>query len=185
MNGIIGASGVGVGVHTNAPPELELPNVGVVGIEMNTDGDIFTGRTEIPHDLNRRHPIGVRLKYATESADSADTMQWTVLFDIIDEGEAYAIGATALDTAIANDTLTGTVDTMERTARGIINGNTVTASQRLNGSDFVWSIAATSRAAGFGENCILLALMLDYVPRGWQGPDTAPNPAVDDDGIGA
>lgn len=178
-HGIIGAGGVSVGAHTGAPVQQEIGSLGLVGLLLDTAGDMCNMLTEIPRDLNINHPVGVRVIYLTGSATAADTINWIVLYDKISIGEALAVGATALNTTIASTTVTGVANALERSPRGVINGNTFSKSD-LTGNAFIsWNIEMDAFAGGLTEDKFFLGLQLDYVPKRAQGAPAAYNPAHD------
>lgn len=180
-HGVIGAAGVATSAHTNAAPEQEVSTLGYVGLEMNTAGDMVNMLTPIPRDLNRIHPIGASVVYQTGSATAADTIDWIALYDVFAEGTALAVATTALDTAIAQDTVTGTAQALEISPRGVINGETITEAQ-LTGLGFIgWNIEMDAKAAGLAEDIIFLGLLIDYVPKRYQGAEHHFNPALADE----
>jgi hypothetical protein len=181
-HGVLGAAGVSVSAHTGAAVQQEVGALGVVGLLLDTAGDMVNMLTPVPHDVNVVHPIGVRVVYQTASATAADTIDWIVLYDVITEGTALAVGTTALDTAIAQETVTGVAEALEFSNRGEIIGNTLTEPQMANAvSFFSWNIEMDAFAAGLTEDKIFLGLSIDYVPKRWQGSPSIYNPALTDD----
>jgi hypothetical protein len=101
-----------------------------------------------------------------------------VLADIIAEGAAHAIATTVLDTAIAVDTESGVANAWERTARGIIDGDTATEANVVNG-DFM-SINVELDATDAAEAIRFMGLAIDYVPKRYQGQPRSFDPALDE-----
>ena len=177
MHSTIGTTATDLGVHTGACVQQEMSALGMVGLLLDTATDTVTGMTLVPRDLDWSKPIGVRIQYQTKSATAADTMNWTVLYDVIAEGTALAVGTTALDTVIPLlETVKGTAEATETSGRGVIAANSVTEAQVVAGSSFfVWSLALTTFAGGLGEDKLFWGLLVDYVPKRYKG-----DPAVDD-----
>ena len=181
-HGMIGAAGVSVGAHTGAPVQQEISTLGMVGLLLDTAGDMVNMLTVVPHDLNVLHPIGVRVVYQTGSATAADTIEWIVLYDAITEGTALAVGTTALDTVIGTETVTGVAQAMEVSSRGVIDGGTLAETVPGNAvSFFSWNIEMNAFAAGLTEDKIFLGLSVDYVPKRYQGSPSTYNPGLTDD----
>lgn len=181
---IIGSgSAVDAGAHTGGPVQQEASTFGLVGLLLGTAGDMVNLWTPVPRDLNILHPCGVRVHYLTGSGTSADTIDWIVLYTIIAEGTAMSVGATALDTAISQDTVTGTANAVEISPRGVINGATFTEAQITGPAWISWNVEMDAFAAGLTEDKIYLGLLFDYVPKRWQGPWPNYNAALADEGI--
>lgn len=180
MHGTIGTTATDITVDTGASIQQEMSALGMVGVLLDTATDAIGGMTLVPRDLDWTKPIGVRLQYQTKSATAADTMNWTVLYDVIAEGTALAYATTALDTVIPLlETVKGTAEATETTLPGAIAANTITEAQVVAGSTFlVWSITLTTFAVGLAEDKLFLGLLLDYVPKRYKGDATVQNPAV-------
>lgn len=178
-HGLLGASGVSVGAHTGAPVQQEIGTLGVVGLLKDTAGDMFNMITPVPRDLNVTQPIGVRVVYVTGSSTAADTVNWIVKYSVISAGEAIVVGATALNTTIASDTVSGVANAIELSPRGVINGNTVTETEMTGLSFISWNIEMDAFAAGLSEDKFFMGLLIDYVPKRAQGHPSTYNPAVD------
>lgn len=168
--GMIGAAGVSVSAHTGAAVEKELAAVGTVGLFMDDAGDMLNMFFPIPRNLNPTQPIGVRVVYATGSADDTDAVEWIVLYDVITEGTAVAVGSTALDTVIGSETLAGVASSLEISGRGIIDANKVTETQMSNNLSFFTMLVEAQALTSITEDVILLGLLIDYVPKDYLGP---------------
>ena len=160
----IGALTVGVGI--GAPLVTEIGSLGIVAPLLVANDEIDTVWM-LPHDINWSLPIGIRVIYNTASATSSDTHTWIVLATVIAEGVAHAIATGALDTTIAVDTESGVANAWERTARGIIDGDTLTEANVLNG-DFL-SLNIELGATDASEAVHFWGLAIDYMPKNYQG----------------
>ena len=151
----------GTGVGT--PPMMYQGTSLISGFSMEAAAEVdYYGM--IPSDLDIRQPIGVRVVYTHGSATATDTVTWIVLRSIgyADDNTAMVIGATALDTTVAAQTLTGAVAReLKRTARGVINANTFTQ------DDYFWAFNTELDATDVAttEGVYFLGLEVDYVPR--------------------
>lgn len=160
----LGATNAGVGI--GAPVLTEIGALGVVA-PLLVAGDELDGVWMIPHNINWSLPIGIRVIYNTASATGTDTHTWIVLASVIAEGAAHAIATGALDTIVAVDTESGVANAWERTARGLINGDTLTEANVMNG-DFL-SINIELDATDASEAIHFWGLMIDYMPKNYQG----------------
>lgn len=178
---MLGAAGVDVGAHTGAPVQQEISTLGLVAVLLDTAGDMVNMLTPVPRDMNVTQPMGVHVVYQTGSATAADTVTWIVLYDVIAEGSALAVGTTALNTTIAQDTVTGTAQALEISPRGVINGATITEAQMTGLAFISWNIEMDAFAAGLTEDKLFLGLLIDYVPKRYQGQPNTFNPALADE----
>jgi hypothetical protein len=181
--GLDGSGGTPVSAHTGAAVEKEIGTTGAVGLLLDTAGDMINVYHPVPRDLNWAQPIGVRVKYVTGSATAADTVEWIVLYDVLSEGTAIAVGSTPLDTVVGSETVTGTANAIELSGRGIINGNAVTQAQVRNTADFSFLVELQAFAAGLTEDKFFMGLLVDYVPKRGLGSPESWNPSIDREGL--
>lgn len=146
------------------PVLTEVSSFGFGGGNIAAAGDTFAALDlQTPRLVDPAHPIGVRVHYMTlGTVATTDDITWIVLYDQVDIGEAIIAPATALNTTIAEHRQ-GVATTLvcHRTARGIINANTLdfTARQGL----LTWSVEAD--AMDYDANEIaFLGLEIDYIP---------------------
>lgn len=179
--GFIGAAGVSVSTGVGDAPEAEASTLSAVGLHMdaNDEHDWFW---PLPLDLNWLHPIGFRVRYSSASATAADDRQWIVLYDIIAENAAIAIGTTALTTAIAAETDSGVAEGWQYSPRGELAGQTLTKTDVENGH--IMAINLELGLDDASEEMNMYSIVIDYVPKRYQGAPYHWNPAVDDHGIG-
>lgn len=160
---IIGAAGVGAGVHTGAPVEQEVSTFGFVGILLDTAGDMVVTGGKIPYDLDVHQKVKVRVVWTCGSTDVADTIDFIVLYRALTpEVTALAVPSTALDTTIAQDTVpAATAYTVNSTAWGVINANTI--SEQAEHWQFLVEMDAF--AAGLAEDKFALGVEVLYTPK--------------------
>ena len=153
----------GIGQHTGAPIEAEIGTTGDAGFLVDTAGDMVVTTHMIPSDFDRKFPLKVRVHWSSASTTTADTIDFIVLYSaLIPEVTGQITPATALSTAIAQDTVpTTTALTRNRTAWGVINGNTISK----YAEDISWLIELDAFAAGLTEAKNILGLELMYTPR--------------------
>ena len=118
----------------------------------------------IPNDLNKRHQIGFRVRYSTDGTTDTDDRHWVVLYDVISEDSAMAVGTTALDTAIAAELDNGTANAWQESPRGILDGNTLTAAQ-VAAMDFMTINLVLLLDDNSGGALNMYGLVLDYMPK--------------------
>ena len=180
--GVIGSGAAAdASAHTGVPVEKEMGAVGTVGLFMDDAGDMLSMMFPVPRNLNPTHPIGVRVVFATGSPTAADEVEWIVLFDVITEGSAIAVGSTALDTVIGSQALSGVADALEYSARGVINANAVTEAQMSNNISFFSMLVEAQAFTGITEDVIFLGLAIDYMPKDYLGPTWTQNQGLTDE----
>ena len=184
IHGMIGTTATDTSAHTSNAIQKEISTVGLVGLLIEADGDMLNGLTLLPRDLDWTKDIGIRIVWQGASATDTEYATWIVLYDVMVEGTALAVGTTALDTAItAADTKYGTAYALEISARGIIAADTFTEAQVVPGSTFVTWLLECDAETVTGD-IHLLGFLLDYVPKRYKGTASTLNPAVTaEDGI--
>lgn len=149
----------------STPPILsELAALGIMGLQI-ADEDEIRHTMEFPSVWDITREIGVRVIWTYDAtATVADNVTWLFLYDQVDVGEAIAAPATALNTAITNQTATATtLLTLMRSPRGIINANTFDSSA-LDGL-FTFKIEASVVDTFSADEPHLLGVSFDYYPR--------------------
>ena len=155
------------GVDDGAPVFKEISTLGMMGLLTDTAGDSVSHLMRIPDIWSFEHEIGVRVYWTSGSQTAADTIDWIVLYDLTAEDAALAAAATALDTAIAQDTVGDTTAYMlKRTSRGIINRDSIADTDLF----IAFNVEMDAFAAGLGEDKFLLGLEIDYAPTWTDGP---------------
>ena len=168
-----GAAGVKVvGAGTPSATNLaftEIGTTGVVGVVMEAAGDSAMGNTQLPYDVDRAHPIYLRVHWSSGSTDTADTITWLVQYTaIVPNTTAIIDPATALSTVIAVDTVpVATANIWCATEWGKINGNTLAK----NVEAITFEVEMDAFAVGLSEAKHLLGLEIAYTPKKLQGVD--------------
>lgn len=164
FNGLGAATTVLDSIGAGDPVFQEIGTTGLNGLLMASDGDDIRHFMRIPTNWDRDHPIYVRVVWSSASTTSADTIDWVVLFDQIEPettGGTVIAPATALDTAIAQDTVHGTANVVQKTANGVINGGTL-----LDASEYIsFLVEMHDFAAGLTEDKNLLGIEFEYTPK--------------------
>ncbi len=127
----------------------------------------------IPRDLNHMHEIGFRVRYSTASATAADDRQWVILYDVIAEDAAIALGTNALSTAIAAAKDNGTANAWQDSPRGILDGQTITEANVI--AQDLLAINLVLLLDDATEEMNMYGLMFDYMPKRYQGNPAALN----------
>ena len=179
--GMDGSGGTPVSSEAGAPVEKELSTTGHTGVFMDDAGDMVNCSIPVPRDLNPLHPIGIRVVYGTGSATAADSVEWIVLYDVLTEGTALAIGSTVLDTVIGAETISGVTDALEFSGRGVINGGAVSRTVNENNVSFFSFLVECQALTVITEDVIYFGLQMDYVPKRSQGPERTQNPGLTDE----
>ena len=167
IGGFIGAAGVGVSTGAGDAPEAEAAALDAVGLHMDPTTDGHNWYWNIPYDLDPLHPINFRVRYSTASATAADDRHWVLLYDVIASGTIFAIGSTALSTAIAAETDNGVADAFQDSNQGILNGGIVTAANVTAQSVMALNLVLLLDDAG--EEMNMYGLRISYMPQRWQG----------------
>ena len=137
------------------------------GLRMQAAGDTARSMVMLPYDLDPRAAVGCRVHWTHGSATAADTIDWVVTYQQRREDEIIAAAATALNTVVAQDTVgAGLAHAWKRTARGIINANTLTfAGDNVTTLGLSMAIEMDGTAIDLAaEGVWLLGLELDYWP---------------------
>jgi hypothetical protein len=167
FTGILGASGVSVGANTGAPVQQEISTFGVVGILMDTAGDVLDHNWSLPYDVDLNKDILFRVHWTSGSSTTADTITWKVFYKpIVPNSTTIAAASTALDTVIAQDTVIGAY-TWQATEWGVLNGGTLAA----NVEKLMLQVELDAFAAGLTEDKFPLELEIAYSPKRLRGPD--------------
>lgn len=178
IRGLISSAGVSASTGVGAAPEAEAGALSAVGLHMDAD-DEHDWFWIIPRDLNPLHEIGFRVRYSSASSTAADNHDWILLYDVIAEDAALALGTTALDTAIASDTDNGTADAWQDSPRGVLNGNSITEDNVTNSDLLALNLELGVDDAS--EEMNMYGLLIDYVPKRGQGHPQTFNPGLTDE----
>ena len=177
IRGLISSGAASASTGVGDAPEAEVAALSAVGLHMDAS-DEHDWFWVIPRDLNITQEIGFRVRYSSASATAADTRSWIILYDIIPENSAIALGTTALSTIIALlETDNGTANAWQESARGVLNGDTVTEANLTTQAIMAINLELDSDAAS--EEMNMYGLMIDYVPKRYLGEPVSWNPAYD------
>lgn len=167
FTGILGAAGVSVGAGGGAPVQQEISTFGIVGILMDTAGDLLDHNWSLPADLDREKDILFRLHWTSGSATTADTITWKVFYKpIVPDVTTIAAASTALDTVIAQDTVAGAY-IWQATSWGVLNGGTLA----YDVEKLMLQVELDAFAVGLTEDKFPLELEIAYTPKRLRGPD--------------
>ncbi len=163
FTGMIGAAGVDAGVHTGAPVQQEIGTIGIVGILMDTAGDMVTHNAAIPSDFDVNHPAYVRVHWCSGSTDVADTVTWLLTYTaLIPNVTALITPATALNKVIAaQDVPVATANVLCATAWGRINGKAISHKAEA----WAWLLEMDAFDVGLSEDKFLLGFEVAYTPK--------------------
>ena len=178
IRGLISSAGVSASTGVGDAPEAEAGSLSAVGLHMDA-GDEHDWFWVLPRDLNWTQPIGFKVRYSSASATGTDTRLWILLYDVIAEDSALALGTTALSTTIASDTDNGTANAWQDSPRGVLNGGIITEAQVTGQAIMALNLELDSDDAS--EEMNMYGLMIDYVPKRSQGSPSTFNPGLTDE----
>lgn len=161
-----------VSLGNGAPTITQVTSRLLVGWQMDAAGDIVTLGMKLPFDFEPGRPIGIKLHWTSGSSTAADTIDWIVLYEmVLADGQIPTSISTALDTAIAQDTVGVATSFLNKwTSRGIIDADAITRTQLEAGVLLLLSIEMDASAIDLsGEKVWLLGIEFDYVPRDFVG----------------
>ncbi len=164
--GLISSAGVSASTGAGDAPEAEASTLSAVGLHMDA-ADEHDWFWSIPNDLNSLHPIYFRVKYSSASATAADDRHWIILYDMIAEDAAMAIGTTALSTAIAAELDNGTANAWQWSALGTLNGAVVTEAHVTGGAYMAINLELDIDDAD--EEMNMYGIEISYVPKRGEG----------------
>jgi hypothetical protein len=154
-----GAEDILISAASGEPSPGEIHTLGITGLHMDADGDATGMFMPIPADMDVNYDCGFRCYWVT-TTDGTDTCHWVVNYtEITTDAEALAAGATALSTAIADDTSNGQYY-VNRTEWGILNGGTLTDDRGIT-----LLVYATDADEVIGTGLYLLGVEMRYVRR--------------------
>lgn len=175
IRGLLSASAVTKSTGVGAAPEEEAASLSAVGLDMEV-GEEHDWFWVIPRDMNRVHPINFRVRYSTASSTAADDLEWILLYDIIAEDSAIALGTTALSAPIAAETDTGVANAWTDSNVGTLNGNTLTETNVTNQE--IMALNLELDVVDMSLEMQMYGLMIDYVPKRYQGQPYHYNPLI-------
>ena len=176
IRGLISSAAASASTGAGDAPEAEASTLSAVGLHMDPTTDGHNWYWTIPRDLNYLHEINMRVRYSTASATSADDRQWVILYDVIAEDAALAIGTTALSTAIVAETDNGTANAWQDSPVGTLNGQVITEANVINQDLLAINLVLLLDDAS--EEMNMYGLIIDYVPKRYQGHPGAYNPTA-------
>lgn len=137
---------------------------GLVGALIATDGDIIQGGFILPYDLDPKFEIGFRVHYSATYGSGVATLEFILLYDIIDNAARVdQVATTALDTVVGVHTFSGTVDlSKQRSGRGIALAATHSINRDQIEAGSVFLISLEQQASANLTNEAFIALEMDY-----------------------
>lgn len=162
FQGLTTAATVFVSVGAGAAVFQEVSTFGINGLLMDTANDEVSHFMRIPTNWDRDNNIYVRFIYATSSITAADDITWKFLYGLFNPNtDALAAPATALDTILVKETVTGTDFTLERSnVAGILNGGTIPD------ADLYWAFTCIELLeTGIAEDIFFLGVEFEYTVK--------------------
>lgn len=173
LHGILdnATTGVPEGGISAGVTQGEVGTTGIITYVM-TDGEFLSGLIPLPYDLDPAHPLGFKVHWtANHDGTGTLTADWILLVDRKKEGIAIADAATALSTAIAQDTYnddSGSASTTDWLYQVTDRGILLPATLDLVKDDIETGVALMTKLemdAAVNETAIhFIALEMDYVP---------------------
>jgi hypothetical protein len=152
----------------------EIGTTGLVGVLMDTDGDLVSTLWPFPWDYDVKQPMGISVHWASAAAAvAARDIDWIVTYSQIAKDAALVTPATALDTVIAQQAPVGVARAHQLTSRGIINGGKFAPSTLGLGSGkfplLSLRVELDTFDVTFSEDKFFLGLLIDYAPKRTEG----------------
>lgn len=153
------------------PYLAEIGTIGLVGLRTNTDGDDVHHLMRIPLHWDHKYPVYVRVVWATASTTNSDTVTWKVLFNLLEPTTTLLnrliAPATALDTAIPQDTVVGGFGPQVMvTENGVINADTLTPDVPAKPYQYIQLLVEMdAKEEELTEDLFLVGLEFEYTPR--------------------
>lgn len=166
MGSLLSSAGVSASTGVGDAPEAEAGSLSAVGLHMDA-ADEHDFWWTIPNNVNHLHPIGFKVRYSSASSTAADDREWIILYDIISENAALAIGTTALDTTIAAALDNGTANAWQESPRGILNGSTI--SEANVAAMDIMAVNLELQLDDASEEMNMYGIIIDYMPKDFEG----------------
>lgn len=164
FTGVEVAGGVIRSAGNGNPGFAELGTTGLMALKADAAGDDIMHSFKIPEDMDVTQPLWIRAIISTDQTTATDTFTMTCLYSArkIGAAEAAVTPATVLNTAIAAKTNEGTASARQRTAWGIIIGNTFLQDDIM---DFLMEFDAFSGADPTTDVILLWAVEINYAQQ--------------------
>lgn len=149
-------------VGAGGPVFQEISTFGFNGLLMDTAADEVSHFMRIPTNWDRDNNIYVRMIYATSSVTATDDITWQFLYGLYTPNtDALAAPATALDTPLVLETVTGVDFTLERSdVPGILNGGTIS-----DANLYMSFTCVELLETGIAEDIFLLGVEFEYTVK--------------------
>lgn len=106
------------------PVLAEINSLGIAAIQMEAAGDDAHILIPLPNNICVDCPIKISILWSTTSTTTTQTATWKILYNKKALGQGLAAAATALDTAVAADSVLSTAYGLNETPQGVINAGT-------------------------------------------------------------
>lgn len=146
-----------VGSGTGAPDITEI-NAKFTAADLRATTDVLVDVVMLPYDLDETFKTYFRVYWSTTSTTTTDNLTWKLLYGQMSNAGAAAIGTTALDTALAQQTVTlGNIVTI--TGWGNIAANKPLAPGKL------MTMHCDLHSTDATEAVFLIGYEMEYTPR--------------------
>jgi len=136
------------------------------GIQIDTAGADATGdeihwMMPVPYDMDIKHPLRIRVHWTSGSATAADDVAFVAIYTaIVPHSTTIVAAATALDTVIPSDLVTG-AHKYQITGWGVLNGGTF-----VNGGAIIWEIRCSVADVNLATEYLrVLGVEFAYTPH--------------------
>lgn len=149
-------------VGAGGPIFKEIGASGINGLLTDDANDEVSHFMRIPSNWDRDNNIYVRFIYATKSDVAADVITWKFLYGLFNPGtDLLAAPATALDTPLVQETITGVDLTLERSnVPGVLNGGTIPD------ADLYWAFTCIELLeTGITEDIYFMGVEFEYTVK--------------------
>lgn len=165
-------AGVPTGLGTGGVVMAQINSLSALsGIQIDAAGADATGDEihwwmTVPYDMDIRHPLRLRVLWTSGSSTAADDVAFVAMYTpIVIHDTAIVAAATALNTVIPSDLVTGAWD-LQATGWGIANGSLF-----AEGGAITWEIRCSVADVDLsGEKLFVLGVEFMYTPQRMHGP---------------
>lgn len=168
---IIGTNGWAaalVGAGAGDPIIGENTTSSLTGLRIQANADSHAMLISLPRDVDVESDIRFRIFWSSDQTTVADKYTWTLTYAELTVNSTSGMNtaaATALNTAIAEDTNLVTASALSATPWGVLNGGTLTGTEQ---EDYLLNILLTATTNGgtvATDLVIWYGLQIEYMPR--------------------
>jgi len=157
-----------VGAGAGSPIIGEQTTSSLTGLRIQANADSHAMLLSLPYDVDINSDIRFRIFWSSDQTTVADKYTWTITYaelTLNSTSDMDSAAATALDTALAEDTNLVTADALQATSWGVLSGGTLSGTEM---EDYLLNVLMTATTNGGTVNSDLVVwygLQIEYMPR--------------------